>query len=195
MSRIAIISDVHANIKALELVLKDMEKRNVDKIVCLGDIVTKYFYPSEVVDEIKNNCDIVLKGNCDDLVVKNENYKFARGKLGLDRIDYLDNLPTKEQMMLGKTLVNLYHSNPNDLESMFNPLFNHNDETRYKDKTIKDYNQMFEGNKPQVTIVGHTHQNFMAVEDNNKLNIVDSHILTGNDRAIINVGSVVNIAI
>ena len=52
MTKIAIISDIHANIDALNLVLKDIEKRGVDKIICLGDLVTKYFYPAEVVDAI-----------------------------------------------------------------------------------------------------------------------------------------------
>ena len=35
---IAIISDIHANLEALTVVIEDIEKRNVDTIVCLGDI-------------------------------------------------------------------------------------------------------------------------------------------------------------
>ena len=193
MSKIAIISDIHANKDALELVLKDIEKRQVDKIYCLGDLVSKYFYPAEVVDSIKENCEIVIKGNCDDLVANNENYKFARSKLGLDRIEYLDNLPVKEQLMINKVLLNLYHANPKDLDTMFNPLFNKHEKTRYKDQYIKsqDYDKMFEDDKKQTTIVGHTHMNYMGIEKDNKL-VVDNNlnIITPNDRAIINTGSV-----
>lgn len=193
MSKIAIISDVHSNIDALNLVLKDIEKRNVDRIICLGDIVTKYFYPAETVDAIKENCDIVIKGNCDDFVVKNENYKFARNKLGLDRIEFLDSLPTHEQLLINKQLVNLYHSNPKSLDSMFNPLFNHNDLTRYKDNSIQknEYEKMFIDEKPQTTIVGHTHNHYIALEDNKHLKIVKSpQIMQNIGRSIINVGSV-----
>ncbi len=193
MSKIAVISDIHSNKHTLDLVLKDIEKRQVDKIYCLGDLVTKYFYPAEVVDSIKANCDIVIKGNCDDLVATNENYKWARAKLGLDRIEYLDNLPTKEKLMINKVLINLYHSNPRDLESMFNPLFDENNKTRYKDKIIKteDYSKMFEDDKKQTSIVGHTHMNYMGVEKDNQF-VVDNNvnIVTPEDRAIINTGSV-----
>jgi protein phosphatase len=191
--KIAIISDIHSNINALNLVLKDMEKRGVNRIICLGDLVTKYFYPKEVVEEIKNVSDIVIKGNCDDLVSNNTNYKWARGQLGLDNIEYLDNLPVKEQTMFNKQLINLYHSNPKDLESMFNPLFNDNAHTRYKDMTIptEEYNRMFEDDKPQTTIVGHTHMNYIGIEKKGKLKIVKSPtIITKIDRAILNAGSV-----
>ena len=190
MSKIAIISDVHANMDALNLILKDIEKRNVDKIICLGDLVTKYFYPSQVVDAIKSSADIVVKGNCDDLVSSNEKYKFARGKLGLENIEYLANLPQKEQIMINKILVNLYHATPNDLYAMFNPLFNDNHKTSYKDKTITDYNQMFESSDPQVSFNGHTHHDYIGVEDGNELKIMGDNInISSNDRAIINVGS------
>lgn len=191
MARIAVISDVHANIEALNLILKDIERRNVDKIVCLGDLVTKYFYPAEVVDAIKSNCDIVIKGNCDNIVANDERYKFARSKLGLDRIEYLDNLPIKEQLIVNKALINLYHSTPDSLEAIFNPIFNDNAHTRYKDRIVNDYNKMFVGNTPQISIVGHTHQDYIAKEENNKLNVVNSNNidLTNQDRAIINVGS------
>ena len=46
------ISDVHLNKDALNAAFVDMEKRGVDKIVCLGDIVTKYIYPREVVEAL-----------------------------------------------------------------------------------------------------------------------------------------------
>jgi len=190
MARIAIISDVHANIEALNLILKDIEKRNVDKIVCLGDLVTKYFYPKEVVDAIRSNCDIVIKGNCDNLVATDSRYKYARGQLGIDRIEYLDNLPRKEQIIVNKALVNLYHSTPDDLEAIFNPIFNDNAHTKYKDRVLNDYNKMFIGSIPQTSIVGHTHQNYIGIEKNKHLDIVEGPIIvTNKDKVIVNAGS------
>lgn len=192
MTKIAFISDLHANIDALNLVLNDIEKRNVDEIICLGDLVTKYFYPAEVVDAIKSNANIVLKGNCDNLVVINEKYKFAREKLELNRIEYLSSLPIKKQILVNRVLLSLYHSTPKNLEAMFNPLFNYNRETKYKDVIVTDYRQMFLSEEPQISFVGHTHQDYIGIEDNKKLKIVDvsSIILSDQDRAIINVGSV-----
>ena len=194
MTKIAVISDIHANADALKLVLADIEKRGVNKIVCLGDIVTKYYYPKDTVDMIRENSDIVVKGNCDDHVATNENYRWARGQLGINRIEYLDNLPKKEQVLLGKVLINFYHSNPKDLEWMFNPLFKDNDKTSYKDRTIKDYNEMFPTNEPQTSMVGHTHMAYIGKEEDGKLKVTDSgdlekKIILPTDRAIINVGS------
>ncbi len=191
MTKIAIISDLHANIDALNLVLNDIEKRNVDKIICLGDLVTKYFYPAEVVDAIKSNATLVLKGNCDNLVANNEKYKFAREQLGLNRIEYLNSLPIKEQIFVNKILLNLYHSTPQNLDVMFNPIFNNNKETKYKDVIVDDYQKMFLSDQPQISFAGHTHQDYIGVERDKKLEIIDAASITLSDqnRAIINVGS------
>ena len=47
MEKIAIISDIHGNITALNEVLKDIEKRGIKKIMCLGDMVIKCSSPRE----------------------------------------------------------------------------------------------------------------------------------------------------
>ena len=41
LQKIAIISDIHGNIEALQAVLADAKARGVDKIICLGDIIAK----------------------------------------------------------------------------------------------------------------------------------------------------------
>ena len=188
MSKIAIISDVHANIDALNLVLESISKENVDQIICLGDLVTKYFYPAEVVDAIKGSCPIVIRGNCDELVSNDERYIFARTKLGLDRIEYLKNLPFTSSIEVNNIKMNLYHSSPHSIDKMFNPLFNKNNYTQYKQKVISDYNEMFDDNN--VSIVGHTHQSYIGLEKFNKLKIIKDNLLfTKQDRVIINVGS------
>ena len=63
--RIAIISDIHGNLEAMNETLKDIRKRNVDKIICLGDIIAKGVHSKECIRLVKENCDIVLQGNCD----------------------------------------------------------------------------------------------------------------------------------
>ena len=63
--KIAVISDIHGNLEALKATLKDIEKRKVDKIICLGDIIAKGVHPKECISLIRTNCEIVLQGNCD----------------------------------------------------------------------------------------------------------------------------------
>lgn len=41
MDKIAIISDIHGNLEALNVVLSDIKKRGINTIYCLGDIVGK----------------------------------------------------------------------------------------------------------------------------------------------------------
>ena len=63
--KIAIISDIHANLQALQATLKDIEKRNVDQIICLGDTISKGIHPTECLELVRSKCEIVLRGNCD----------------------------------------------------------------------------------------------------------------------------------
>lgn len=37
--KIGVISDIHGNIDALDAVLKEIKKENIDKIICLGDFI------------------------------------------------------------------------------------------------------------------------------------------------------------
>lgn len=60
----AIISDVHANLEALESVLDDLRPR-ADAVVCLGDIVGYNANPNECLERIRNVCDVVIAGNHD----------------------------------------------------------------------------------------------------------------------------------
>jgi len=63
----AIISDIHSNIQALEQVLKDV-KKNVDQIICLGDIVGYNANPEECINVIKDNSMVthIVQGNHDE---------------------------------------------------------------------------------------------------------------------------------
>lgn len=63
--RYAIISDIHANVEALEAVLEDIDRRRVDKIVCLGDIVGYNANPNETVDLIRERGILTIAGNHD----------------------------------------------------------------------------------------------------------------------------------
>ena len=66
--RYAIISDVHANLMALESVIADAKAQGVEKFVCLGDVVGYGPQPAETLDLVRRTCFITLAGNHDDAV-------------------------------------------------------------------------------------------------------------------------------
>jgi diadenosine tetraphosphatase ApaH/serine/threonine PP2A family protein phosphatase len=59
-----IVSDIHANIEALEAVLKDAEG-GYDEIVCCGDLVGYGASPAEVVDWAREKANLIVRGNHD----------------------------------------------------------------------------------------------------------------------------------
>ncbi|MCP4837148.1 MAG: metallophosphoesterase [Phycisphaera sp.] len=63
--RTAIISDIHGNLEALRTVLADIDRRSVDEIVCLGDILGYGPDPLECVDLVAERCAWSLLGNHD----------------------------------------------------------------------------------------------------------------------------------
>ena len=50
--KIGLISDIHGNKKALDAVLEQLEKENIDKIICIGDLVGGAPMSEEVVQKI-----------------------------------------------------------------------------------------------------------------------------------------------
>jgi len=67
MRRIALISDIHSNMAALNAVLKDIESQHVDSIYCLGDVVGYGPEPVDAMGTVLDVCDEgrVICGNHD----------------------------------------------------------------------------------------------------------------------------------
>jgi predicted phosphodiesterase len=64
--RLAILSDIHSNLEALEAVLADARERECTQFVCLGDVVGYNANPHECVERVRvMDCPIV-KGNHDE---------------------------------------------------------------------------------------------------------------------------------
>jgi len=59
----AIISDIHANLEALQAVMEDIEKQNVNEIICLGDVIGYGANPLECLDIVIQKCQKCLLGN------------------------------------------------------------------------------------------------------------------------------------
>ncbi len=67
--RIAVISDIHANIEALEKTAELIKKQGVDTIVCLGDIVGYGANPNECLKLVRELTPHVLLGNHDEAAI------------------------------------------------------------------------------------------------------------------------------
>lgn len=183
--KIAIISDIHANLQALQATLKDIEKRKVDKIICLGDTISKGIHQKECLELVKNKCDIVIRGNCDrHFSSKHENID-AMSEIERNRIiwnqkvlsekdrEYLYNLPFCHEFYMSGSLVRLFHATP----EVDNKAIVSEDTIEDKLKMFYPSEKTISQNIADVVIYGHIHHPYMDKLYN---------------KTIINVGSVGN---
>jgi predicted phosphodiesterase len=63
--RIAVLSDIHGNLHALDAVLADVEREDVHEVWCLGDVVGYGADPNDCCARIREQADVVLAGNHD----------------------------------------------------------------------------------------------------------------------------------
>lgn len=181
MEKIAIISDVHGNITALNEVLKDIKKRNIKRIFCLGDSVTKCVHPDMVIDVLKKECEVVLIGNCDYAVcrpeVKNKKF-FSREIIGEERAQYLYNLPKLHEFYMSGHLIRLFHASPYNLDYIYNPMFS-NEDTKFAGKELHSPEDLFRNTEflgksiierePDIVGYGHIHTPFIVRYKNKTL--------------------------
>ncbi|MBL6974857.1 MAG: metallophosphoesterase family protein [Deltaproteobacteria bacterium] len=102
--RVAIISDIHANLEALEAVIKEIQSLSVDLVACLGDVVGYGSNPDECCSLVREHCDFCLLGNHDAAVTgaMDEAYyydaarnalRWTRDQLDDDNYKWLYSLP------------------------------------------------------------------------------------------------------
>ncbi|MDP4126419.1 MAG: metallophosphoesterase family protein [Bacillota bacterium] len=118
MERIAVISDIHGNMPALEAVLEDIKLRNIERIVCLGDLAGKGPSSAETVDKIQEHCEVVIKGNWDYYLTEQKGREvltWHQDRLGVERLKYMKELPIYKELYISGKLLRLCHASPNDL--------------------------------------------------------------------------------
>lgn len=184
MDKIAIISDIHGNLQALKSVLDDIRERNITRIFCIGDIIAKGTHQQECVNLVKENCEIVLKGNCDeyftsdlDLSTKEDYEKnriiWNKSKLNEETIKYLNNLPYCYEFYMSGKLIRLIHAHPERINKFIG---NIDTLTRLFELFLPSSNTI-SNLKADILIYGHIHTPYVQKIYN---------------RTIINTGSVGN---
>ena len=63
--QLAIVSDIHGNLEALEAVLADLDHRGLEHVACLGDFVGYGASPNECIDMLRPRIEIAVAGNHD----------------------------------------------------------------------------------------------------------------------------------
>jgi predicted phosphodiesterase len=131
--RVAIVSDIHGNLTALDAVCADIERRGVDRVVHGGDLALGGCQPGEVIDRVRELGWPGIVGNTDQLLWRPEEREAqerrapklrallallfgewapaTRELLGYERIAWLRQLPD-EHREHGLALV---HASPGDL--------------------------------------------------------------------------------
>jgi len=166
--KIAIISDIHSNLEALKTTLNDIKQKKVDKIFCLGDIIAKGIHPNECVELIKDNCDVVIQGNCDRYFSKMQNInklhgiekervKWHQETLTLENKKYLSNLPYSYEFYMSGSLIILFHATPEyDDVSVINY-----DTIEVKSNMFKSSDKTITNKVADIVIYGHIHNPYM----------------------------------
>ena len=72
MTRIAVFSDIHGNAFAFDVMLADLHRDQVDKMVCLGDAIQGGAQPAQVVARLRELACPVVMGNADEWMLTGE---------------------------------------------------------------------------------------------------------------------------
>lgn len=157
--KIALFSDIHANLPALESFFIDIEQRNPDAIYCLGDLVGYNIWPNEVINGIRNKRIPTLAGN-HDVVVGAETDKpsgvFTNSVIGKEESSYLLSLPTHIRLE--------YKTN----NGSFNVLLVHGSPRRNNEYLREDTDdtyllQLMDEANADILCCAHTHKQFHKV--------------------------------
>ena len=109
--KIALISDIHGNLPALQAVLADIAQRNIRTIYCLGDIVGKGPSSPECLSLCREACQLILAGNWELLLAQGSASWWGR-QLGRETLQSFHYLPRQHSFMLGGKHILLYHGRP-----------------------------------------------------------------------------------
>ena len=152
MDSVALISDLHGNIPALEAVLSDIKRRNISRIFCLGDLVGKGPHAEKVVDICQDVCEDTIKGNWDDIMVRDTEkptMRWHQHRLGPARLAYLRQLPQTIEFWMSGRRVRLFHASQ---ESVYYRVLM--DDPREKQLAMFT-NTAFTGNTCEPDVVGY----------------------------------------
>lgn len=156
-SRIAVVSDIHGNIAALDAVLDDIARRRVDVTVNLGDILSGPLFPRETADRLMPMSLPTIRGNHERQLLTlapermGASDRHAADTLRPDQMDWLRSLP--ETLRIGHDVL-LVHGTPrSDVEYFLETV----DETGVRWASDEEIAERAGAEPAAVILCGHTH--------------------------------------
>jgi len=169
--KIGIISDVHSNILALEETFKKFDEENVEKIICIGDVIGIGPYPEKCVQFLMENKDkllVFIRGNHENYLLngiprKNHNEKNAKpmtdeqisshvwnhARLNQKQIEFIKNLKLTDTVEVEGVRIEIEHY-PMDENNKFKKFI--------KNPNAEQIRKLFKEKEADIYLFGHTHQ-------------------------------------
>jgi putative phosphoesterase len=195
--KLALISDIHANLPALEAVLADIDARKADQIYCLGDLVGYNTWPNEIVSMIRERRIPTIAGNYDEGVGLNSDdcgcaYKTPEDEArGVESIMYTNGVVSDGNRAYLRSLPRhlrlTFKAGRQSDAKPFDILLVHGSPRRineylFEDRPDSSFLRMLQSEDCDLMCFGHTHKPFhRAIED------ADSR---WGERHVVNTGSV-----
>jgi len=172
--RIALFSDIHANLPALEACLKNIEEQKPDAIYCLGDLVGYNIWPNEVINEIRKRGIPTIAGNYDQGIGLASDdcgcaYKTDKEKeMGAVSISYTNSIVKDEQRKHLRTLPAHIRVEFQLNKDKLNLLLVHGSPRRineylFEDRDEKSMMRIMEGADADIMCFGHTHKPYHRI--------------------------------
>lgn len=188
--RIALFSDIHANLPALQACLADIDKRRPDAVYCLGDLVGYNIWPNEVIAEVRKRGIPTIAGNYDFGIGRGSDdcgcaYKTDEEKeMGKVSISYTNSIVREEERKYLRTLPAHIRVEYQLNDDRLNLLLVHGsprkiNEYLFEDRDEKSMLRIMEGADADIMCFGHTHKPYHRVIEH------EGHL-----RHAINIGSV-----
>ncbi len=162
--QIALISDIHGNLFALDAVLADIRQRQIEQVICLGDVASGGPQPREVLHRLREiNCPIVM-GNTDAWLLEpclskhadlsgqyNQEIEYwCSRQLREDDKMFIQMFQSTIEWMISSTQTLLaYHGSPRSFHEKILPTT--------PDEQLES---IFANETAQILVGGHTHQQF-----------------------------------
>jgi predicted phosphodiesterase len=177
MIQIAVFSDVHGNLPALEVVLKDIEKRGIRQKFCLGDLVDFAPWGNEVIEKIRSLNIPCLMGNHDERIAFNipvvplSKHSEEETNARFIAIDHSKKHITEENKKFLSELPFHLKLNYKVGEKHWNIQLVHsslssNDTYLYESEKDEIFTDMLKNSQSDVIVMGHTHLSFKKQFEN-----------------------------
>jgi predicted phosphodiesterase len=120
LGRLAVLSDLHGNLPALEAILEDIGREGPTSLLCLGDYVGYAPLHREVVEALRQQGAVMLQGSLDAAAAKGNTTPQMKGRLDDTLQRLLAGLPVAARVRMAGAEVVAFHGNLPDDSPLFN---------------------------------------------------------------------------